>query len=59
MQIKATTRYLSDTSFSQEVTVEEKNGTLILTVMKFIVETRDKQLREALIGLGWTPPREV
>lgn len=59
MQIKATTRYLSDTSFSQEVTVEEKSGTLILTVMKFIVETRDKQLREALIGLGWTPPREV
>jgi hypothetical protein len=58
MQIKVTTKYLTDASFSQEVTLEEHKKVL-LTVMKFIVDTRDKQLREALIGLGWQPPRET
>ncbi len=26
-------------------------------VTKWIIDTRDKQIRDALIALGWTPPR--
>jgi hypothetical protein len=58
MKIRVATKFLSDASFSQEVTLEEQKE-VILTVMKFIVETRDKQMREALMGLGWTPPKEI
>ena len=26
------------------------------TLMQFVIDTREKQIREALVKLGWTPP---
>ena len=57
MKIKVATKLLDNESFSQETTVED-NGT-ILSLMKFIVETRDEQVKKALIELGWQPPKEI
>lgn len=40
------------------------DGRIVQTVdslghaMTWIVETREKQIREALIALGWTPPKD-
>ena len=58
VQIKVTTKILTEYSFSQEVTLEEHSKVLI-SVMKFIVDTREKQIRQALIDIGWQPPREI
>ena len=57
MKIKVATKLLDNESFSQETTVED-NGT-ILSLMKFIVETRDEQVKKALIEIGWQPPKEI
>jgi hypothetical protein len=59
MKIKVSTKYLTAESFCQEVTLEEESKGVILSVMKFIVDTRDGQMRQALMGCGWTPPHEV
>jgi hypothetical protein len=58
MQLKVCTSFLADKTFSQEVTITEGKD-FLLSVMKFIVDTRDQQIRDALVELGWTPPKRA
>jgi len=34
------------------------NGTEVVNYVEKIIELQDKGVREALIALGWTPPKE-
>jgi hypothetical protein len=51
------TRVFSDGKIQQDLFHEMNNARELMT--SWIVNTRDQQIREALISLGWTPPKET
>jgi hypothetical protein len=53
MKYKITTKYNPDV-IKQSVSLEVEDR--ILSKYNQIIEIRDKQIREALIKLGWSPP---
>jgi hypothetical protein len=53
MKYKISTKYNPDV-IKQSVSLEVEDR--ILSKYNQIIEIRDKQIREALIKLGWSPP---
>jgi hypothetical protein len=52
-----------ETSFSEAGLIEQVIGDSLATehagfIMKRVMDTAEADIREALIGLGWTPPGE-
>jgi hypothetical protein len=41
-----------------EIDNEEKFGNMVTRHYKDIINTKEKMIRDALIVLGWTPPKE-
>ena len=56
MKITINTSVENDSIIFQEIKSEYEEITQIIS--RTIVDTKEKQLREALIKLGWTPPSQ-
>lgn len=44
------------TNYFGDGDIETKVTNLAGEVSRFVISTREEQTRQALIGLGWTPP---
>lgn len=42
----------------QETVVDSEVDGIRNTIIRRVVETEDARVREVLVGLGWTPPKE-
>ncbi len=42
-----------------EQTIDQIMDGIVNTTVKELIDTRDKQTRDALIALGWTPPSAI
>lgn len=54
MEIIVNTSPFTDGRIVQEVCIET-NGQQE-RIMRFVINTKEKQVKEALVALGWTPP---
>jgi hypothetical protein len=52
------TKVMNDGKIIQEVKLGDDDANLFNSVMRTIVDTKEAQVRDALISLGWTPPKE-
>lgn len=55
MQIHVKTSWSPDGTIATQVVDERDNGIRMNIAMQ-VINTRDAQVRDALIKLGWTPP---
>ncbi len=51
---KLKTDIFEDGKIMQEVTYDHEG--LVMKVLREVVDTRERHIEKALIGLGWTPP---
>ena len=42
----------------QEVVLEDELSSIRETISRRVIDTQEEQARQALIRLGWTPPKE-
>ena len=57
MEFKLDTTIFEDDSIKQELLTIEND--LPTRISSWIINTREKAIRKALIDLGWTPPKET
>jgi len=55
MKYNLFTDVLGDGRIFQSLVTDEKPGTVL---GRWVVKTREEGIKEALIELGWTPPKE-
>ncbi|MDH0639081.1 hypothetical protein N5D52_19275 [Pseudomonas sp. GD03860] len=55
MQIHVKTSYSPDGMIATQV-IDDRDRDIRLNIAIQVINTRDAQVREALIKLGWTPP---
>lgn len=56
-KIKIETNVSKDGLILQEISRESYQGTIEI-IIKQIFDTKEEQIKQALIKLGWTPPKE-
>jgi len=56
-KIKIETKIFKNGLISQELLNERDNGRME-SILKIVIDTREEQIKQALIKLGWTPPKE-
>jgi hypothetical protein len=59
MKLKMTTSITENAIVSHEVAIENEHEEVVMYLLRLIVDTREHQIRDALIAIGWQPPREV
>jgi len=56
INIEINAHIVNEQQIHQEITLKLEKETF--TFAHLIMDTKEKQIREALIKLGWTPPKE-
>jgi len=54
--IKIDTHVWGDGKIVQEVSMAGVNESYMDTIMRSVMDTKEQQVKDALIKLGWTPP---
>lgn len=57
MKYTVKTTPMIDGRILQEVDLEAQN--IVKNIMRDVLDTKEQQIKEALIKLGWTPPGHV
>ncbi|MCE5212651.1 MAG: hypothetical protein LLG40_14005 [Deltaproteobacteria bacterium] len=56
MKFQVNTDITDDGKIIQEVLLKERND-VVENIMRVVIDTREAQVREALISMGWKPPK--